>query len=155
VKIADHRISVKPLGLEHLNDLMRLEAACFPRIDQLSIHQYMIDFERHGAQGVVVLVDKKVAGVAVFEFPKRRKSAYLSSLAVDPKYRGNQLGERMMWTVEHLAKHHGYRYVQLHVRASNEHAQGLYSRLGYRHSSIDFKHYADEAGWRMRKLVTA
>jgi GNAT superfamily N-acetyltransferase len=66
---------------------------------------------------------------SVFKTPV--KSAYLSSLAVDRKYRRNGIACELINEAETIAKQRGYRAVYLHVIDQNHPARKLYQKLNY------------------------
>ena len=90
--------------------------------------------------------------------------AYLYSFRVKPAYQGMGLGSRMMETLEDDLRQRGYIYVTLNVARTNERAQDLYRRRGYkiiasesgRWSYPDHRgiwHSVEEPAWRMQKTL--
>jgi len=59
------------------------------------------------------------------------KSAYLSSLAVDPNWRRNGIAMQLLHSAETLAKEKGYQQIYLHVINHNQAAQNLYQKANY------------------------
>ena len=58
---------------------------------------------------------------------------YLSTLCVDPQFRGQRIGQALVQCVEGLAQHYwGYQRVYLHVDIDNAAAYQLYQKQGYR-----------------------
>jgi GNAT superfamily N-acetyltransferase len=59
------------------------------------------------------------------------KSAYLSSLAVDPNFRRNGIASLLIENAEIIAKEKGYVEMYLHVIKENKPARQLYQKLNY------------------------
>lgn len=62
----------------------------------------------------------------------RPQSAFLHSVVVDQRFRGQGVGAWLVDHVERVAARDGARSIQLRVIVGNEHAKRLYQRLGYR-----------------------
>lgn len=60
-----------------------------------------------------------------------RSAAYLSGLFVDPEYRNQGIGSRLMAAAENLARQSGLQTAKFEVESSNP-AISLYEKRGYR-----------------------
>lgn len=69
--------------------------------------------------------------------------AHVTNVAILPEYRGRKLGEKLMATLLEHAKVRGATRMTLEVRASNEVAQGLYSKFGFTSQGRRRNYYTD------------
>ncbi len=61
----------------------------------------------------------------------KRKYAYIANLAVGENYRRQGIGSQLLSKCEKMAKNLGFKELYLHVLASNQGGQQLYSQNGY------------------------
>ncbi len=69
--------------------------------------------------------------------------AHIILMAVHPQYRRQGFGVGMLLKLLSLARHRGMKYATLEVRASNEAAIALYTKLGFTSVGKRPKYYAD------------
>lgn len=69
--------------------------------------------------------------------------AHITTMAVDPPYRGRRIGERLFLGLMEEAVRRGAERASLEVRERNLIAQRLYKRFGYREAAIRKKYYSD------------
>lgn len=69
--------------------------------------------------------------------------AHIVTLAVRPDARRQGVGELLVLGALELAYAHGMARVTLEVRASNEAAQKLYERCGFRRAGVRLRYYTD------------
>ncbi|WP_406660158.1 ribosomal protein S18-alanine N-acetyltransferase [Methanolobus sp. ZRKC3] len=70
--------------------------------------------------------------------------AHLMSIAVDPKYRRQEVGSKLLeWCLDTLVMY-GYHKVSLEVRVSNVAAQEFYLARGFKKEKIVEAYYIDE-----------
>jgi ribosomal-protein-alanine N-acetyltransferase len=80
--------------------------------------------------------------------------AHISTIAVHPDWRGQGLGELLLLTTMEQAMKQGVRVVTLEVRSSNEVAQSLYRKYGFRFKGVHQDYYRDgEDAWLMEVEV--
>lgn len=91
-------------------------------------------------------------GLAVDEDPKLlgyagcwlvEEEAHLMTIAVAPEWQGLRLGEWLLLQVLDLAERRGAKVCTLEVRVSNQRAQALYRRLGFRVEGRRRRYYTD------------
>lgn len=66
------------------------------------------------------------------DLPLAAQSAFLHSVVVDQRMRGQGLGTWLIQSIEQIAFHDGARTMQLRVVVGNHDAKRLYQHLGYR-----------------------
>ncbi|QBS37290.1 ribosomal-protein-alanine N-acetyltransferase [Thermaerobacter sp. FW80] len=69
--------------------------------------------------------------------------AHVTTIAVDPEFRGRGVGDRLLTALEQRALRYGCRRMTLEVRVSNHVAQRLYRRHGFRPCGIRRGYYVD------------
>lgn len=69
--------------------------------------------------------------------------AHITNIAVLPDYRGKKLGEALLMQAKILAMQHGAVTMTLEVRVSNQVAQSLYRKLGFKPGGIRKNYYTD------------
>jgi ribosomal protein S18 acetylase RimI-like enzyme len=79
---------------------------------------------------LVVEVDRRPVAMALVSFPRR--SAYVSSVVVDPAHRRRGYAKAMLEEARRTAKRAERRYVALDVLETNSGARTLYESVGYR-----------------------
>ncbi|WP_051074215.1 ribosomal protein S18-alanine N-acetyltransferase [Effusibacillus pohliae] len=95
----------------------------------------------HFAKYIVVEVDGRVVGHAGMWIIV--DEAHITNIAIDPAYRGRKLGENLLRQMMALAVWNGARRMTLEVRVSNQTAQNLYRKLGFRGCGIRKNYYSD------------
>jgi ribosomal protein S18 acetylase RimI-like enzyme len=110
------------------------------------------DLARHGLapgrafEGLIAEIGGEFAGMCLF-FPSfstwlGRPGMYVQDLHVEPRFRGQGVGERLIRRAAALARDRGAVYLRLAVDADNLAAQGFYERLGISRYEADLIHAA-------------
>ena len=132
-----------------LNPLRRLEHACFEKdawslFDLIAVLSW-IDVVRYKA-----MEDGEMIGFVAGETRPFRGTAWIATIAVDPRYQRRGIGRELLRTCEaqmNLSR------IKLTVRVSNHGAISLYEQEGYRTFEIWRKYYNDgEDGLVMEKI---
>lgn len=71
------------------------------------------------------------------------EEAHITTLAVHPDFRRRSIGERLLIHDIHMALKQGARWMTLEVRVSNEAAQNLYYKYGFKSLGHRRKYYQD------------
>lgn len=69
--------------------------------------------------------------------------AHITTIAVDPMYRGQHIGERLLIGLIDAAVERGARWMTLEVRKSNTGAQALYHKYAFREIGMRKGYYSD------------
>ena len=77
-------------------------------------------------------VDKQIAGVAIIEFHKLPKYAYLYVLAVNPRFRRQGIGTKMMNFVENFAKKQKIKFIWAFTEKENTIMKKFFLKKGYK-----------------------
>lgn len=138
--------TLREATIEDLPSLLALEARCFSG-DRLNRRQFRWLIQKgHATVQLLELAEsqesaegKILAAYLLILFHRGTALARIYSIAVDPDFRGQGLGELLMQQAEVLALDTGCTALRLEVRTDNTGAIALYQRLGYR----KFGQYAD------------
>ncbi len=71
------------------------------------------------------------------------QEAHVTTIAVRPQFRGCGFGELLLLSLAEVALDVGARWLTLEVRVSNEPAQSLYRKYGFRPAGVRHKYYSD------------
>lgn len=110
------------------------------------------DLRRHGFgqakafAGLIAEIGGEFAGMCLY-FPsfstwRGTPGVYVQDIFVDPRFRGRNVGERLIRRVASLTREQGGAYLRLAVDADNISAQAFYERLGIARYPIDRIHAA-------------
>ena len=69
--------------------------------------------------------------------------AHVTTIAVDPPYQGNGIGELLLLGLIDQAKQIAARWLTLEVRISNQVAQGLYQKYTFKEMGVRRRYYSD------------
>jgi ribosomal-protein-alanine acetyltransferase len=125
-------LTIRPARKEDLDAISTLEQGCFAKYN-LSRRQLQYLQQRDTAVFLVAEKDGRLVGegIALLRHHKQTISGRAYSLAVDPAFRGQGIGERLMKELVEQLKIRGARRIYLEVEASNTPAVRLYQRLGF------------------------
>jgi [ribosomal protein S18]-alanine N-acetyltransferase len=69
--------------------------------------------------------------------------AHVTTIALHPEYRGRGLGELLLVNLIDISYNIGAKWVTLEVRVSNDTAQNLYRKYGFREAGLRRRYYSD------------
>ena len=85
---------------------------------------------------------------------QNRNEGNIVSIAVSPKERGRNIGQRLMTEVLNILQKSGVETVRLEVRKSNTSAQRFYEVLGFKYNHEAIGYYGDEDAKVYYKVLT-
>ena len=87
----------------------------------------------HDVEGLVYEVEDKIIGLAHYRrMPSPLRGQYigfLDDLFVDPKYRGQKIGEKLIYQMKEISISRGWNLVRWITRNDNTKAKSLYDRV--------------------------
>ncbi|MDD2220598.1 MAG: ribosomal protein S18-alanine N-acetyltransferase [Clostridia bacterium] len=133
-------LSIRSLLIEDLPSLLEIENKSFslPWSEQ-SYRDELVNNDM--AHYLGLFVDGKLAAYGGFWLIF--DEAHICNIAVAPQFRRRGLGEALLRAQIALAASLGVERMTLEVRVSNDAAQGLYKKLGFRACGIRPKYYQD------------
>jgi [ribosomal protein S18]-alanine N-acetyltransferase len=136
------RIVIRPFRLEDLDEVMKIEPLAF------GLHHWSKQVfinELNGTAGVYFVAvdqyDRSILGYSGFWHIG--EEAHITTLAVHPKHQRQYIGESLLINNIQQARKLGARWLTLEVRASNEAAQKLYSKYGFKNLGVRTRYYQD------------
>ena len=89
--------------------------------------------KNHEVKGLVCEVDGNIVGLAHYRRMPRplrgQDMGFLDDLFVDPKYRGQKIGEKLINKMKEISKSKGWNLVRWITRDDNVRAKSLYDRV--------------------------
>jgi ribosomal-protein-alanine acetyltransferase len=122
---------VRPLTMDHLPEVVRLNLRCFRNGDNYTKHtfEYLLNEPRTLSYRMVTPADA-LAGF-VFVMVNDNNAAHLTTIGVAPEHRRRKIAARLLEHVEKSLVEREVGTVMLEVRVGNTFAQELYRRSGY------------------------
>jgi len=102
---------------------------------------YLTELANPSAYYVVAKLDGRIVGYSGMWVIM--DEAHITTIAVDPEYRGKHIGEQILIAMLEEASRRGARRVTLEVRQRNVVAQRLYRKYGFVPASIRRGYYTD------------
>ncbi len=132
-------VSIEPMRRADLETVHRIDKRCFPTPWLHSA--YLTELSNRSACYLVARLGQEVVGyggqwVIMDE-------AHITTLAVDPHYRGRKIGERLLLALMEEAVLQGASRATLEVREGNRAAQNLYRKYHFRNAAIRKNYYTD------------
>ncbi len=135
-------IHIGPMMLEHLEDILDIEPVAFG--SHHWSHQSFVNELNNSMGNYYVAYDresKRLIGYSGFWLIG--EEAHITTLAVHPEYRRLHIGERLLINDIHQAQKVGANWITLEVRVSNETAQQLYYKYGFKSLGVRRNYYQD------------
>ena len=122
---------IKPLTLDHLPEVLRLNLRCFRNGDNYTKHtfNYLLSEPRTLSYRLVTPSDELVA--FAFVMVNENNAAHLTTIGVAPEHRRRGLAVRLLEHIEDALRNREVGTVMLEVRVGNTEAQQLYRHAGY------------------------
>ena len=147
------KLDISLATIEDLPKLHQLDELCF-ETDKLTYNQYKT-FQKQPDTAVIVVKQRQdVVGSAILVLKKKKHSARLYSIAVDPSKRRLGIAKALYEFIENYALANHCQSMELEVRQDNEAAILFYKKKGFVVISEFKKYYDDGMGaFRMRKTL--
>ena len=123
--------AVRPLTLDHLSEVLRLNLRCFRNGDNYTKYtfDYLLNEPRTLSYRMVTPADE-IVGFA-FVMVTENNAAHLTTIGVAPEHRRRKIAARLLDHIERSLRQREIGTIMLEVRVSNSSAQILYRRLGF------------------------
>lgn len=120
-------IRIERMQAEDAETVFELDSKCFP--SPWSVSAYLNEVHNKSAYYIVAKSGDRIVGFAGMWLVM--DEAHITTIGVDPDFRGQKIGERMLINLLDEAIHRGARRATLEVRKSNIVAQNLYHKYGF------------------------
>jgi [ribosomal protein S18]-alanine N-acetyltransferase len=128
--------------LEHLEDILDIEPVAFG--SHHWSHQSFVNELNNSMGNYFVAYDRETKRLIGYSgFWLIGEEAHITTLAVHPDYRRLHIGERLLINDIHHAQKVGANWITLEVRVSNETAQQLYYKYGFKSLGVRRNYYQD------------
>ena len=124
----------------HLRAVLRIESQVYPRPWSLALFMSELGL-RSSRCYVVARVGGSVVGYAGLMLTG--DDAHVTTIAVDPAWQRHQIGTRLLAFLAHESLRRGARNLTLEVRVSNDAAQGMYHKFGFKPAGIRKNYYQE------------
>ena len=146
--------SIRPLTIEHLSQVLKLNLRCFRNGDNYTKYtfDYLLNEPTTLSYRMVTPADELV-GFA-FVMVKESNAAHITTIGVAPEHRRRGIAIRLLEHMETALAKREIGTIMLEVRVSNVSAQDLYKHCGYTIVQRINKYYSDgEDCFLMMKAV--
>ena len=162
--MVEEEFVVEPMRVEQLDQVRRIERACFPTPWPRNAYRCEIE-KNERAHYLVVRTTSESAQepqrqfpLSIFPFGRSGPrdvvgycgvwvmldEAHITTIAVDPDYRRLGLGQLLIIQMARIALQARATRMTLEVRMSNEHAQALYRKYGFSDGGVRPRYYSDD-----------
>lgn len=136
----DHlSIAIERMQPEDVERVVELDQMCFPL--PWSEGAYNTEVRNPSAYYIVARAQGKIVGYAGMWLIM--DEAHITTVGVDPEFRGRKVGERVLINILDEAIHRGARRATLEVRRTNSIAQNLYHKYNFHTVAIRKGYYTD------------
>lgn len=132
-------VTIDRMQPEDIDRVVELDAKCFPL--PWSAGAYNTEVRNPSAYYIVARADGTVVGYAGMWLIM--DEAHITTVGVDPEFRGRKVGERILVNLLDEAVHRGARRATLEVRRTNSVAQNLYHKYNFHTVAIRKAYYTD------------
>ncbi|MFQ5864607.1 MAG: ribosomal protein S18-alanine N-acetyltransferase [bacterium] len=141
IRLATPEIIIRKMQLQDLNKVWELETRIF-RDPWSRNHLYHEILDNSISFSFVVERDREVIGYAIYWFIDNE--AHIAKLAIDASFRGKQYGDFLLCRVLEEMKCQKVQVVYLEVRRSNQAAQQLYLKHGFKLIGTRRNYYSND-----------
>ncbi len=138
--VITNQVTIGPMRMEDIARVLEIEQVAFPTPWPRDAYSHELR-ENRLACYLVARVMHQIVGYAGMWIIL--DEAHVTTLAVDPEYRRQRIGERLLVALLDEAMRRGARWVTLEVRKSNAAAQALYRKYGFKEIGVRKGYYSD------------
>jgi ribosomal-protein-alanine N-acetyltransferase len=135
------RLSIVPMGSSDISAVTRIERASFSTVWPSDAFFNELSTNKLAHYFVGRIADRIVAYGGIWVI---LEDSHVTTLAVDPAYRGRRFGEVMLLRLIDEALERGAAWMTLEVRESNAVAQQLYRKYGFTTVTMRRGYYSDD-----------
>jgi ribosomal-protein-alanine N-acetyltransferase len=133
-------VHLVPMRRRHLRSVLRIESQVYPRPWSLSL--FMSELALRSSRAYYVArVEGTVVGYSGLMLSG--DDAHVTTIAVDPAWHRSKIGTRLMLNNAREAARRQAKHLTLEVRISNDAAQGLYRKFGFRPAGVRKNYYVE------------
>jgi ribosomal-protein-alanine N-acetyltransferase len=133
-------IEILRMRRRHLRRVLSIEGRVYPRPWSASLFLSELA-QRTTRTYVVARHEGEVVGYAGMMFTGLE--AHITNIAVDPAYHGRKIGSRLLFSIVTEAIARGAKVFSLEVRVSNQPAQRMYEKFGFKTMNVRKGYYIE------------
>jgi len=138
--VMEATVTFRLMTIEDIEDVLIIEQSSFPTPwSREAFYNELIN--NQFARYTVMVENENIIGYCGMWLVM--DEAHITNIAVLPEFRGRRLGDALLEKVKHDAKMLGAMKMTLEVRVSNEIAQSLYFKHGFKPGGIRKNYYTD------------
>jgi [ribosomal protein S18]-alanine N-acetyltransferase len=137
--ITEH-VSISPMRSEDIERVLEIEQMSFPTPWPRDAYTHELHENRLACYLVAQVMHQIVGYAGMWVI---LDEAHVTTIAVEPVSRRRRIGERLLVALLEEAMKRGARWVTLEVRKSNEGAQALYRKYGFKDIGVRKGYYSD------------
>ncbi len=122
---------LQPLPAEQIAAAVALDQRCLGGLWTENGYQREVDSPNSDLLGLVTADSTEPQMIGLACLWAILEEAHITLLAVDPAYRGQGLGQALLWALLRAAAGRGLEWATLEVRLSNQAAIALYQKFGF------------------------
>lgn len=138
--VITNQVTIAPMRMEDIGRVLEIEQASFPTPWPRDAYAHELRENRLACYLVARIVRQVVGYTGMWVI---LDEAHVTTIAVDPGYRRQHIGERLLVALLEEAMRRGARWVTLEVRKSNTGAQALYHKYGFKEIGVRKGYYSD------------
>lgn len=135
------RFSIRPMATSDIAPVTKIERASFSTVWPSDAFYNELSTNKLAHYFVGLFEDRVVAYGGVWVI---MEDSHVTTLAVDPQYRGRRFGEVLLLRLIDEAIERGAAWMTLEVRESNAVAQRLYRKYGFTTVTMRSGYYSDD-----------
>ena len=132
-------VKLEKMQREDVPRVMEIERQCFTTPWHESA--YLTELVNRSAHYIVAKIGEQIVGYSGMWIIM--DEAHITTVGVDPEYRGRKIGEQVLVAMLEEAQQRGAQRATLEVRESNDVAQNLYRKYGFVPAAIRRGYYSD------------
>ena len=140
MKLIGQRLEIEPMRSDHIPAVLTIESVSFSTAWPANAFHNELSENKLAHYYVGSLDGKVVAYGGIWVI---LEDSHITTIAVQPEYRGRGLGEQMLTHLLDEALGRGACWITLEVRETNEVAQRLYRKYGFTNVSVRRAYYSD------------
>jgi ribosomal protein S18 acetylase RimI-like enzyme len=137
---------IRPAVLSNLDRIVALENACFPQKLAYSRRQLRYLFLNAHSTVLIEIHQKIIRGFVIVLYRKGTSVAGIETIDVDPDYRNQGIGQRLLTAAEDAIRRQGIKKIRLEVAMTNKAAITLYKNAGFTTTAILKNYYVYSHG---------
>lgn len=132
-------LTIREMTINDIDGVFEVEKNCFE--DFWSKQSFIDEIKNNNARYLVAQKDSKIVGyIGIWLIIDE---GHITNVAVHSDYRGLKIGNELLKEMVNLCKKNNIVAMTLEVRKSNEIAQNLYKKYGFKMAGIRKEYYSD------------